>query len=224
MTKPSSVPFPGAFLDISQVEAMRLTQSPSMAQLNRSFLCVLLPLAAALGGCANMLPRASASTPAAFQSYAQAQESAERIIPFGTRRADLAGLGFDPDQGANVTVIPYPDIVGRLAPYGGVPLEQLDAGVRACIQAGAGCQGYLFRFRRESRQREGSFMADFFNVRRITQVQGWTFEAMVVVRADGVVLFRNMGGEPNAQRVERYENPLGPLQPAGEGVGALFMR
>jgi hypothetical protein len=193
-------------------------------QPSRFALFALLPLFAGMAGCSTLLPRASASTPSTFESFAQAQAAADAITPLRTRRSELSGLGFDPDQGANVTRIPYPDIVGRLAPYNGVPLEQLDPGIRACIQAGSGCQGYLFRFRTESRKREGGFMADFFNVQRITEVRGWSFEALVVVRDDGMVLFRNIGGEPHARRTERYNNPLGPLQPAGEGVGALFMR
>lgn len=187
-------------------------------------LLTVLPLSLGMAGCSGLLPRASASTPSTFESFAQAQAAVESITPFRTRRADLPALGFDPDQGANVTRIPYPEIVGRLAPYNGVPLDQLDPGIRACIQAGAGCQGYLFRFRSESRKREGGFTADFFNVRRTTQVRGWSFESLIVVRDDGVVLFRNVGGEPRVERTERQNNPLGPLQPAGEGAGALFMR
>lgn len=41
----------------------------------------------------------------------------------------------DPAEGKNVMVIPYPDIVARLAPYSGVPLADLDAGIRECILA-----------------------------------------------------------------------------------------
>ena len=185
----------------------------------------LLPLAAALllDGCADMLPRGSSDTPAPFSSYAQAYAAAEKIEPFHTKASQLGSLGFDPADGKNVTVIPYPEIIARLAPYSGVPLEQLDPGIRACILAGVQCRGYLFRFSREARQRQGSFIADFFNFRRTTHVTGWWFQALVVVSGDSV-LFRNMAGEASVDRVEKQTNPLGPLQPAGEAAGAVLVR
>lgn len=122
-----------------------------------------------------------------------------------------------------MVVIPYPNIVARLAPYAGVPVEQLEPGIRACIQAQTRCTGYLFRFQKEDRQRVGNFFADFLNVRRVTHTTGWSFDAIVVVR-DELVLFRNVGGEPRVERFERHTNPLGPLQPAGEAAGALIVR
>lgn len=181
-----------------------------------------LLLALLLAGCAGMLPRGSTDTPSPFASYDDAQRAAERIRPFETRTADLSAMGFDPQQGKNVTVIPYPEIVARLAPYSGTPFDQLDPGIRACIAAQGGCRGYAFTFRREDARREGSFLADFLNVRRVTHVTGWTFQALVVV-SDGTVLFRSVGGEPNVERVERRTNPLGPLQPAGEAAGSLLI-
>jgi hypothetical protein len=108
--------------------------------------CTALVAAILLAGCTSMLPRGSSDTPSPFASYSDAQAAAEQIVPFKTSVKQLAALGFDPDQGKNVTVIPYPDIVARLAPYSGVPLEQLDAGIRACIRAQTGYRGYLFRF------------------------------------------------------------------------------
>lgn len=177
---------------------------------------------ALLAGCSSMLPRGSSDTPSPFGSYAEAQSAAERIVPFQTQVRQLAGLGFDPQEGRNVTLIPYPDIVARLAPYAGVPLDQLDPGIRACISIKSDCRGYLFRFERQDRRREGNFVSDFFNVERLTHVTGWWFEALVVVGADAV-LFRNMAGEARIERFDRQRNPLGPLQPAGEGAGTLLI-
>jgi hypothetical protein len=187
---------------------------------------LLLPLAllagTALAGCTAMLPRGSSDTPSPFQTYAEAQAAVERIVPFKTSASQLAALGFDPNEGKNVTVIPYPDIVARLAPYAGVPLDQLEAGVRACIVAQSDCRGYLFRFEREDRKREGNFLSDFLNWKRVTHVTGWRFEALLVV-SDGTVLFRNVAGNAHSDRIEKQTNPLGPLQPAGEGAGSLLL-
>lgn len=187
-----------------------------------SHLAPTLLAVALLAGCSSLLPRGSSDLRSSFGSHAEAQLAAERIVPFQTRVPELAAIGFDPQNGRNVTLIPYPDIVARLAPYSGVPLEQLDPGIRACIAAKSACRGYLFRFERQDRRREGNFLADFFNVHRITHVTGWWFETLVVT-SDDAVLFRNVAGEARIERVETQKNPLGPFQPAGEGAGTLLV-
>ncbi|MFC5499375.1 hypothetical protein ACFPOE_17655 [Caenimonas terrae] len=184
---------------------------------------LLLPLCLALSGCTSLLPRGSSEAPSTFESFAQAQAAAERIVPFQTRSSQLKELGFDPQEGRNVTLIPYPDIVGRLAPHPGVPFDSLDPGIRKCIVAQSECRAFLFHFERQDRRREDGFWLDFFNIRRITNVQGWWFEALVVVSKDEV-LFRNFAGQAHTDRVERQLNPLGPLQPAGESAGTLLLR
>lgn len=176
-----------------------------------------------LGACTAMLPRGSSDAPSPFSTFAEAQSAAEKIQPFKTPSGELAQLGFDAKDGRNVTMIPYPEIVARLAPYSGVPLEQLDPGIRTCILAKTDCRGYVFRFEKESREREGGFWADFLNVKRETRVRGWWFEALVVVN-DGTVLFRNVSGQPHVEKLVRERNPLGPFQPAGEGAGAAILR
>jgi len=139
----------------------------------------------------------------------------EKIRPYQTTFNEIKALGFDPDVSANVTIIPYPEVITRLAPHQGVPLDALDGGVRDCILALMQCRAYIFRYERENRRREGSFLLDFFNVRRTVNVTGWRFEGLVVVR-NGMVLFRNSSGEPRADHVEQQVNPLGPLQSGGE--------
>ena len=76
-------------------------------------------------------------------------------------------------------------------------------------------------FALRDRHREGGFVGDFLNVKRVTKTTGWSFDALVVAN-DGIVLFRNWGGQPNSDRLDRQINPLGPLQPAGESAGALL--
>lgn len=185
-------------------------------------LCILA-LAGAAAGCTSLLPRGSSDTPSPFDSYAQAQAAAEKIVPFRTKTTELGALGFDPKDGKNVTVIPYPDIVARLAPYSGVPLSDLDPGIRECILAKSDCKAYQFRFERQDRKREGGFWADFLNIHRVTNVTGWSFDALVVV-SNGTVLFRNYAGQAHVDRVEKQTNPLGPLQPAGESAGSVLIR
>jgi len=171
-----------------------------------------------LAGCGSLLPRGTTDTPAGFASFEQAEAAVQRVVGQRTRTEELKELGFDPAGGRNVTLIPYPDIVARLAPYPGVALDRLDPGIRECIAAQSACRGYLFHFERQDRRREGSFWPDFLNLRRHTSIKGWWFDALIVV-SDGVVLFRNYGGQAASDRVERQVNPLGPFQPAGESAG-----
>lgn len=175
-------------------------------------------LAALLAGCGSLLPRGTSDTPAGFATFEEAEAAARRVQGLQTRTEELKALGFDLAGGSNVTLIPYPDIVARLAPHPGVAVDQLDPGIRECIQAQSACRGYLFHFERQDRKRQGSFWLDFLNLRRHTFIKGWWFDALFVV-SDGIVLFRNYGGQASTDRVEKQVNPLGPFQPAGESAG-----
>jgi hypothetical protein len=174
-------------------------------------------------GCTGLLPQGRSTSTAPFASFEAAQAAAAHIVALQTTPADLKGLGFDIDAGANVTRIPYPEIVARLTPHPNVPLPKLDPGIRQCAENQSACRGFLFRFEQQSRRREGNFLLDFFNVRRSTRVRGWWFEALIVVSGDRV-LFHNVGGQALLERVEQQTNPLGPLQPAGEAAGSLLLR
>lgn len=185
-------------------------------------LSIVMVACAALSACSALLPRGSSDTPGVFSNFKAAQAAAQRIVPLETQLSELKGMGFDPEGGANVTLIPYPDIVARLAPYSALPLSALDPGVRKCVEAQAACRGYLFNFERQDRRRTGGFWLDFLNIRRTTNVTGWSFQALVVV-SDGTVLFRNYAGQPQIDRVDRQRNPLGPFQPAGESAGAVLL-
>lgn len=181
-----------------------------------ALLCVVL------AGCVSLLPRGSSEQPSGFDSFEAAQHALEQVLPFRTTVAELAGRGFDPEGGRNVTRVPYPEVVTRLAPHPGVPLEALDEGVRACVVAQAQCRAYVFHLGGQTQRREGSFWLDFFNFKRTTAVAGWRFDGLVVVRGD-LVVFRNFGGEARIDRTERQVNPLGPLQRAGDAVGARIL-
>lgn len=176
----------------------------------------------ALSACSSMLPRSSADIPSSFDSYAQAEAAAGKVIPFETRVAQLGALGLDPSEARNVGVIAYPDIIARLVPYPGVPMGDLDPGIARCIVARTACSAFVFRFEHQERRREGAFWLDFLNVRRVTRVTGWWFETLIVV-SDGLVLFRSSAGQPQTVRIERQTNPLGPFQPAGEAAAGRLL-
>lgn len=189
--------------------------------MSRRLACLVLAFGTA--GCTHLLPRESQTVGSPFPDFDAARRALAQAIPFKTTVDDLRRLGFDVHDSANVTLIPYPELISRLAPNPSVPLSELDDGIRECILSRMACQAYEFVLGRELRERRGGFWADFLNFRRTTAVSGWHFKALVVVR-DGVVLFRNHGGEPKIARTERRINPLGPFQPAGEASGSLLTR
>ena len=175
-----------------------------------------------LCGCANLLPRGDSERISGFDSFEGASQAFDSIVPYRTTIEQLSTLGFDVQSSANVTLIAYPQLTGRLAPDRGVPFEAIDPGIRECILARLACQAYEFRLGRETTRREGNFLADFLNFRRTTRVTGWRFEGLLAIR-DGVVLFRSRGGEPRSDRTDREVNPLGPLQGAGDAAGRLLL-
>ena len=183
-----------------------------------------LVLAALLGACASggLLPDSSVAVRAQFADFEAARRAFETIEPYTSTIDDLQTLGFDPGA-SNVRLIGYPDIVGRLAPNSALSLEQLDPGIRDCILARLECRAYEYRLGNETRVRTGSFVLDWLNFKRTTEVNGWQFIAIVAVRR-GVVLFRNYGGAPSNERTEREFNPLGPLQGVGGSVSQQLLK
>lgn len=195
---------------------------PPRRRLRRVAIRVLAACTAfACGGCASWLPRSRADATSPFRSFDAARTAFEAVEPYRTTTEQLASLGFDVDTLPNMRQIPYPEVIGRLAPNASVPLESLDPGIRDCILSRQSCRAYEFSIGQQVRRREGSFLLDFLSFRRTTRVTGWRFEGLVVVK-DRVVLFRNHGGEPHIERTERQTNPLGPLQQAGEAMGGLI--
>jgi hypothetical protein len=183
-----------------------------------------MTLAALLGACASggLLPDSSVAARAEFADFNAARSAFESIEPNRTTVDELKVLGFD-TASPNVRLIGYPDVVARLAPNSSLALDQLDPGIRDCILARLECRAYEYRIAHETRVRTGAFALDWLNFKRVTEVRGWHFDAIVAVRK-GVVLFRNYGGAPQNERTEREFNPLGPFQGVGDSVSGLLLK
>jgi outer membrane murein-binding lipoprotein Lpp len=171
-----------------------------------------------LAGCAALLPHSRADDLSPFASYEAAAQALQRVEPYRTRLADLKALGFDVQAGVNSREMAYPQWVGALVDASQLSMREPDPGIRDCLAAREHCRGYQFRYGRVTRERQGSFLLDFLNFRRVTHTTGWRFEGMVLVRDDGLVLFRNHAGAPHIDATEVKRNPLGPLQSIGEAV------
>lgn len=184
---------------------------------------IALLVMATLSGCAGLLPKDTNDAGGAFVTYQEAHVAFERIEPYQTKTSDLKEIGFDTESLSNVKLIPYPDLVSRLAPNDTIATKDMDRGIRDCIDARMDCRVYEFHFSRETRKRNGNFWLDFFEFSRTTAVTGWRFDSLLAIR-DGLVLFRNFGGEPRNDRVERQVKPLGPLQNSGSSVAGQYVK
>ncbi|MGH8738867.1 MAG: hypothetical protein ACREVC_16045 [Burkholderiales bacterium] len=66
----------------------------------------------------------------------------------------------------------------------------------------------------------GSFLADLLDFHRKTDVSGWRFDGVLLIK-DGVVIYKLTGGQPSIHQLEETVNPLGPFQ-SGTGVTSII--
>ena len=177
-------------------------------------------LAAALAACSNMLPRGEQLTYSPWQSFAEAQQAFDRIVPHQTTLAELKEMKLDPKANPNITILNYSDILRRFLPSPSINSNELDAGVQECIKAKSACEGYELNQQSIKRKRYGSFLADLFNFHRKTDVAGYRFNGVLLIK-QGVVIYKLTGGEPAIHEFEESVNPLGPFQ-SGEVVTRII--
>ena len=171
--------------------------------------------ALAMAGCAELLPKARTEATDHWRSFEEARATLERIAPYRTTAADLRAMGIDPFATPNVQLLNYSDILLRFPLSGTMPLERLDRGLRACLEAGKACEGYSITARDIRRDRVGNFWLDALNFKRVVDVTGWSFNALVLL-VDGRVVYVIHGGQPTIREQETTRQPLGPLQGWGD--------
>jgi hypothetical protein len=76
------------------------------------------------------------------------------------------------------------------------------------------CRGLEINQRLVRKHRNGSFWLDVFGFKRETHIEGFRFNALVLLK-DGVVVYKLTGGQPVIQESEHTQNPLGPVQSIG---------
>jgi hypothetical protein len=182
----------------------------------QSFLVVLV---VSLGACSGLLPRDEARTYSPWQTYQEAQQTFDGIVPNQTTVQDLQKLALDPKSNPNITILNYSDVLRRFLPGPSVNAADLDIGVQECIAAKLRCQGYEVNQQLIKRHRYGSFWLDFFNFQRKTDVAGWRFNGVLLMK-DGTVIYKLTGGEPAIHQFEGSNNPLGPLQSMGNAAAS----
>jgi hypothetical protein len=171
-----------------------------------------------VAACGSLLPRSEAETNGVWTSFEQIQRTFDEIVLHQTTGDDLKRLRLDPLSNPNITILNYSDVLRRFIPSPTISVEDLDRGVKECVEARSSCRGYEINLRSMHRTRYGNFWADFFNFRRKVEVVGWHFNGVILLK-DNVVIYKLSGGEPAIHEHEENRNPLGPLQ--GMGGDAL---
>ena len=170
-----------------------------------------------LAACAGLLPKGESENKTPWSSFDEARATYERIKPFDTRVEDLKAIGLDPYRDANIAILNYADLLRRLVGNSNVPFEVLDPPLRGCLAEGEQCLAYEIDVKHIERKREGNFWLDFLTFRRTTNVSGWRFNALIVMK-DDLVVYKLWGGQPTIKETEKDTRPLGPLQSLGESL------
>ena len=175
-------------------------------------LCLVLCL---LAGCSSLLPKSQEVTASPWQTYREAQQTFDLIIPGKTTAAELKALELDPETMPNVAILNYSDVLRRFMLNQSVSIADLDDGVQQCVRAKTECRGLEISQRLVKKHRNGSFWLDFLGFKRETHTEGFRFNALVLLK-DDVVIYKLTGGQPVIREQEHQQNPLGPVQSIGD--------
>lgn len=168
-----------------------------------------------IAGCSSLLPRGESLAQSPWNSFDEAQQTFDRIIPYQTTVQDLSKLKLDPLKYPNITLLNYSDVLRRFIPSPATDTRDLDPGVQDCIGAKSACTGLEVDQKALKRTRYGNFWADFLNFKRKTDIVGWRFNGVILIK-NGLVVYKLTGGQPSIHEHEEQKNPLGPLQGIGE--------
>ena len=172
---------------------------------------------AMLTGCMALLPRSESGAKSQWANFDTARENFNRIKPYETDKAQLVALGMDPVRNPNINILNYSDVIRRFIPSSAVAAENLDRGISECIAAKNDCSAYEIDVKSLKKKRAGNFWLDALNFKRHTDISGWRFTGLIVMKGD-LVVYKLSGGQPSIQETEETRNPLGPFQGIAEGA------
>lgn len=178
----------------------------------------------ALAGCSSLLPKSKETTGAArgsgWQSYQDAQQAFDKIVPGKTTVAELHELQLDPRANPNITLLPRHEVMQRFIVNQSISLEDLDDGVRECLEAREQCRALEINQTATQKKRTGNAALDMMKVYRETHTSGWRFTGLLLLK-DGVVIYKLTGGQPVIHEIAQDQDVLGPLQSLGAKLNAL---
>lgn len=170
-----------------------------------SFFCLCF------SGCGSLLPVAKTRTESPWHNFDQAKMTLEKVTPYQSTRDDLHTLSLDPFQNRNIEILTYLDLVELFMPNSSLHKEDLDEGVRNCLDVQDKCYGYKIAVSNMESRRFGSVFLDLFNFKRKSHRTGWKFKALLILQ-DDLVVYKISGGTPKIDEYVYKKNPLGPLQ------------
>jgi hypothetical protein len=166
-------------------------------------------------GCSALLPSSREATRSPWKSYEEAEITFDRVVPGVTTELDLANLQLDPRSNPNIAILNYSDVLMRFVPHASISVDDLDRGVRECLSAKVRCKGFAVSQSSVHRNRNGNFVADVLGFSKSTQITGWKFNGLLLIK-EGVVIYKLSGGTPSIAQEEENTNPLGPVQSIGQ--------
>jgi hypothetical protein len=170
---------------------------------------------AGLAGCTTLLPSAKEEVVSNWQSYDDAVKSLATIDPYRATRQAVHAMGLDPHLNPAIKILHFADVLQRFAAATLIKPEDVDRGIKDCLQAGKQCTGYAIAVRKIQRKRIGNFWLDSLNFKRESVSQGWSVEVLLVF-VDDLLVYELVGGQPTIDNYELQRNPLGPLQSWGD--------
>lgn len=173
-----------------------------------------------LSGCSGLLPKDESITVGAWNSFEEAQQTFDKIIPNQTNLDELSELNINPETNANISILNYSDVTTRFIPGLSIEDYELDPGIKECILAKSNCKGYELNKKVIKRKRYGNFWADLLNFKRKTDIIGWSFNGIVLIN-DGIVVYKLSSGQPAIHEKVEKNNPLGPMQSGGIATDIL---
>jgi hypothetical protein len=168
-----------------------------------------------VGACSTLLPSSRTEVVSEWNSWDDAVKSLTAIEPYTATRQSVHAQGLDPKTNPAITVLHFADVLQRFAAATLIKPEDVDRGVRDCLQAGRHCSGYAIAVEKLHRQRVGNFWLDSLSFRRETVTTGWRVDVLLVF-VDDALVYRLIGGRPTINEVDLRRNPLGPLQGWGD--------
>jgi hypothetical protein len=139
----------------------------------------------------------------------------EKIIPEITTVDDLKKMSINPYEVPNIRIMNVTEIIGLFMPNPSIKKEDLDPGIRKCIENRHRCTAYKIEPGELDKTRVGNFWADLFTFKRHTIDTGWEFRGLITI-VDDVVTYKDpAGGRPFVKTEEVVNKPLGPLQEVG---------
>src|SRR5436189_3064686 len=154
-----------------------------------------------VSGCSSLLPKSKEVTASPWQTYQDAQETFDKIVPGHTTIADLRVMSLDPGANANIAILNYADVMRKFMLNQSFSINDLDQGVRDCVMAKVACRGFEVTQSMVNKNRQGNVVLDVLGFYRETQTTGWRVNGLILIK-ENVVVYKLTGGQPILQGTE----------------------